>query len=219
MKIIGLGHYSRTGKDSTANAILDHLEKIAPGIRAKKISFAWKLKQVSHELYAWAGLRDPQFYDTPEGEKLRDVVLPAIGKTPVEIWVIVGNLFRDHVHVGTWIDYVLRNDHQLDVLVIPDVRYPNEVEALRQLDAKLVKVVRPGYGPKDTVADKALMHYQDWDYVIGASGEIVELQTWASEFAYSLAGVSRWPKQSGEAKHQAYKIEAPVQPVRPRLAA
>lgn len=213
MKIIGLGHYSRTGKDTLANAIISHSTR-----PAKKIPFAWKLKQQSHELYAWAGLREPEFYDTPAGEKLRDVVLPALGKTPVEIWVIVGNMYRDKVYIGTWIDFVLRTDHQVDLLVIPDVRYPNEVQALRTLGATLVKVVRPGFGPKDTVADKALLYYREWDYVVGASGDINELNEWGRTFAQASDGKYPWPDQLVEDRVFGLNVEAPIQPARSRAA-
>ena len=69
MKVIGLGHYSRTGKDSLANRIAAHCTEM--GVKAAKMPFAWKLKQIAHDLYAWDGLREPEFYDTPEGEKYR----------------------------------------------------------------------------------------------------------------------------------------------------
>lgn len=185
MKIIGLGHYSRTGKDSFANFLLEALARTP--IVAGKMAFAWKLKQICHELYAWAGLREPEFYDTKEGEPYRDVVLEAIGKTPVAIWVDAGTrAFREQVYDRTWIDYLLKNNHGLDVLVIPDVRFPNEVEAVRALGGTLIKVVRPGYGPRKTVADRALLGFTDWDYVIGSSGQMSELQSWANLFAQHL---------------------------------
>ena len=77
MKIIGLGHYSRTGKDTFANALVQDITDRSRGnTRIKKIPFAWKLKQICHDLYAWDGLREPEFYDTSEGEKFRDIKLP-----------------------------------------------------------------------------------------------------------------------------------------------
>ena len=69
---LGFGHYSRTGKDTTANYFLDDY-----GAQAIKRSFAWKLKQICHELYAWAGLRPPEFYETPEAHSRATSSLPA----------------------------------------------------------------------------------------------------------------------------------------------
>lgn len=185
MKIIGLGHYSRTGKDSFANFLIDALQE--RGIVAKKIPFAWKLKDVTHQLYGWAGLREAEFYDTKHGEPFRDVVLPSLGMTPVQVWVAFGTpAVREKVYDRTWIDYVLNSNHDCEVLIIPDVRFPNEVAAIREQDGTLIKVVRPGFGPRQTVADQALVGFTGWDNVIGSSGRINELHFWASTYAHAI---------------------------------
>lgn len=173
-----------------------------------QVPFAWKLKQVCHDLYDWAGLREPEFYETPEGAALRDVPLPTIGKSPVAIWIDMGTpAVRDHVYDKTWIDYVLKRDHGYDVIVVPDCRFENEVEALREKNATLVKVVRPGYGPRNSVADRALLGFTGWDYVIGASGEMEELQDWAVRFARWYAGEGPKPRQSDDEKRAAMAVE------------
>ena len=171
MRILGLGHYSRTGKDSLANFIKKYNKEMFPEpLRIKKISLAWKLKQIAHDLYGWAGLREPEFYDTPEGERFRDIRLPGLKMTPVEVWVAIGTpAIRDNVYDRTWIDYILKTDHNCDLLIVPDVRFPNEVEAFKNEGARLVKVVREGYGPRDTVADQALVGWNGWDYIAGHS--------------------------------------------------
>lgn len=207
MKILGLGHYSRTGKDSLANACLASLKEQAPHLRVAKRSFAWKMKEITHELYGWAGLREPAYYDTREGEQLRNVVLPHIGKTPVEIWVAFGTpAIREQVYDKTWIDYLLKSDLNLDVLIIPDVRFPNEAEAVQAAGGTLGKVVRPGYGPKDTVADRALLGFNGWDYIVGGSGRMAELESWGSQFACFLAGGPR-PIQTDADRRYCMSVE------------
>jgi hypothetical protein len=186
MIIIGLGHYSRTGKDTFANYLLEELEEY--GVSAKKISFASKLKDVCHQLYGWAGLREEAYYNDPEFERYRDVVLPIIGMTPVDIWVKFGTpAVRDQVYQNTWIDYVLNTDFGVDVLIIPDVRFPNEVESLRAKGAHLIKVMRPGIKPRLTVADQALYGVEWFDNTIGQSGTLSELKVWAGQYAESIA--------------------------------
>lgn len=213
MKIVGLGHYSRTGKDTFANALVDWLPK--HGMTAKKIPFAWKLKDICHQLYAWDGLREAAFYDTPDGEKFRDIPLPTIGKTPVELWIAMGTpAVRQNVYEKTWIDYLLRSDHQCDVLVIPDVRFPNEVSAIRELGGSLHKVVRPGYGPRNTVADLALMGYGGWDYVWGAHGDINRLRVEAYRIGASLVGLDEWPVQLASERDFAFSVEKQPEPQR-----
>ncbi|MGH7192225.1 MAG: hypothetical protein ACREJM_01685, partial [Candidatus Saccharimonadales bacterium] len=204
MQIVAFSHYSRTGKDSTANYLLGRLR--SAGVRAEKRSFAYKLKQITHDLYGWAGLREPEFYETEEGAKQRDEPL-AIGKTPVEVWVAVGNLLRDHVHPATWIDYVVKSTDGLDVCLISDCRYENEAEAIKAAGGKIVKVVRPHYGPRQTVADRALMGWPGFDYVIGSSGKLEELEHWATLFSTGLL-TGLWPTQTLEEKLAALKVES-----------
>ncbi len=208
MIVIGLGHYSRTGKDTVANYFLECLSEYKASMRAIKRSLAWKLKQQCYELYAWAGVMPPEHYETKEGEKDRDVKLPALGMTAVELWVAFGTkAIRNNVHDRTWLDYLLKTDHQCDVLLIPDIRFPNEADAIKAMGGIAIKVVRPGYGPRKTVADRALMGYDGWDYVIGAEGTMDSLRHWAARFAsYAASGINK-PYQSVNERTAALRVE------------
>lgn len=181
--IIGIGHYSRVGKDSLANEIHSHL--VARGVRVYKRPFAQKLKEVAYDLYGWDGLMDEEFYNTKEGEAYRDVPLPTIGKTPVEIWVELGNSLRDHIYKETWVEQVLETLDE-GVTIIPDVRFPNEAEAIREKGGYLIKVIRPGVVPKDTVSDRALLDYENWDIVFCNEGSYSQLRLFAEEIAAKL---------------------------------
>ena len=184
MIIIGLGHYSRTGKDTFANALIAALGELNPRLRVARKSFATKLKDVTHQLYGWAGLQNEDYYNNPDHEHERDVILPALGMTPVEVWVKFGTpAVRGQVRDSTWVDYLLKTDHHLDVMVIPDIRFPNEVEAIREVGGHLIKIVRPGFGPRLTIADLALIEYGGWDNVIGETGDIKSLKRWAAIYA------------------------------------
>ena len=197
---IGLGHYSRTGKDSFANFLVASLASCAPTLKVLKRSLAWKLKQITYDLYAWAGMMPPEHYDTPAGEKDRDVVLPALGMTPVGVWVAFGTkAVRNNVYDATWLDYLLKTDHQADVVIVPDVRFPNEVTPIRERGLA-IKVVRPGYGPRKTVADRALSGYDGWDYVYGGvgRGSMEDLAKAATPIAHWLAGLAPLPTQTEE---------------------
>ena len=182
MKIVGLGHYSRTGKDTLAGYILSACKQ--RGLNAKRVGFADEVKVVSQQLYGWAGLKNREFYDRKENEHLRDRPLPLLSDlTPVDVWVAVGNKMRE-VYPHTWIEKAMDlgvNDSTLDILIISDVRFPNECEAIKGEGGNLVKVVRPGYGPKDTASDRALLGYSGWDYIIGGSGELIELMLFADK--------------------------------------
>lgn len=208
MKVIGLGHYSRTGKDSFANYYMAELASLNKGLVAKKLAFAWKLKQIAHELYAWDGMREPEFYETAAGATYRDIPLPTIGKSPVQIWIDLGTpAVRNCVYNRTWIDYVLKGDHKCDVMTVTDVRFENEVESVRGMGGILIKVVRPGYGPRKSPADRALLGWTGWDFIIGASGAMEELRDWALKFAKWTADEGEFPFQSEGDKLSALSVE------------
>lgn len=206
--IIGLGHYSRTGKDSFANFLTAAIRERAPHLRVIKRSMAWKLKQICFELYGWAGVMPPEHYDDPATEKDRDVVLPALGMTPVELWVAFGTkAIRNQVYDRTWLDYLMKTDHGADVLIIPDVRFENEAVAVDKSGGVLAKIVRPGYGPRKTVADRMLLGYDGWHYVIGAEGTMDSLRASAEKFADWVAGVGPKPAQTNEERQIALAVE------------
>lgn len=197
MRIIALGHYSRTGKDSLANFLVDKLAKQAPALRVLKRSLAWKLKQICFELYGWAGVREPEYYETPEGAAAREQVLPALGKTPVELWVDFGTkAVRDNVYDRTWLDYLFKTDHGCDVLIVPDIRFPNEGDEVIARNGVLIKVVRAGHGPRNTSADRALLGYSKWHYVVGGFNGLPELAAFASVLVPSILGTGGLPYQS-----------------------
>jgi hypothetical protein len=205
MQIIGLGHYSRTGKDSFANYFVTALRE--RGLIGVKKSFAWKLKDICFQLYAWDGHREPEYYDTAEGELSRQIKLPTLGMTPVELWIAMGTpAVRQSVYDGTWIEYLTRQKFEADALVIPDVRFPNEAEAINRRGGTLVKVVRPGYSPRKSVADEALKDFTGWDFVIGSSGKMTELHYWAEYFATCIQTGTE-PIQSESERREALKAE------------
>ena len=167
-KILGIGHYSRVGKDTFANELIRLIAEMSPDMKVAKISFASKLKAIAHDLYGWAGLQDEAYYNDKATEHMRDVKLPILEMTPVQLWVALGtDAIREQVYANTWIDYVLKTKTDHDLIIIPDVRFPNEALAIRETNGHLLKMVREGHRPRDTVADQALVDYEDWDNIIG----------------------------------------------------
>ena len=206
MKIIAIGHYRRVGKDTFANYLIEAVHELSPSIRIGKRSWAWKLKQICHELYAWAGLREPEFYETEPGASLREIPLPAIGKSPRQIWIDFGTpAVREHVYDRTWLDYLLKSEHPLDVMVISDTRFLNEAEAVLQEGGEVIKVIRPGFGPGPNKPDLELLDFTRWTNVIGETGNIHELERWASRYARWLCG---GPKPERSAKEMQRALDA-----------
>lgn len=174
--IIGLGHQKRTGKDTLCEALL-YAYRMADQ-DASRVAFGDSLKNVCRLLYGWAGLHNGYYYNLPECEHEREIVLPAIGKTPRQIWIEVGNKLRD-VYAETWIQHALRSDHLSEVLIIPDVRYPNEAQAIKKAGGVLVKVDRPGLPEPTDVADTALSGFDGWDFQFQNTGTLEDLKSQA----------------------------------------
>lgn len=161
-KVIGISGYSRTGKDTTANTIIQTCRDLDPELRAVKRSFAWQLKKTCFDLYGWAGVKGPQHYDDyPED---RTFVLPKLGMDVVQLWIEVGQKLRE-IYANTWIMQVRQEIESglYDLVVIPDCRFPNELALIRELGGSLVRMSREGATPRDS--DTFLDTWSDWDFV------------------------------------------------------
>jgi len=172
--VVGFGHRSRVGKDTCAKFLNTELRML--GISTVHVSFASKLKEVCFDLYGWAGLKRAIHYENCPAD--RQIVLPALNKTPVQIWVEVGNKLRD-VYPLTWVQAALRGQTNVKVVIVSDVRYQNEVDAIRDLGGKVYKVKNSRAVVLDTIADNALQEVPDdgWDGIIENEGTIADLHS------------------------------------------
>lgn len=210
MKIIGIGHYSRTGKDTFANALVKNLKHHRPELRITRTGFARKLKEIAFELYHWAGVMPPEFYETAEGEVARNVRLPQLasdifpdGPTPVELWINLGtDAMRDNVYPHTWRDYLLKGTTDCDVLIITDTRFLNEAMPIKELDGVLIRMLRLGKGPRDSRADYELLRWRGWNYSL-ACDSMQQIVNWADRFAASIIHDEPWPEFTVEHQHKA----------------
>lgn len=216
MKLIAIGHYARVGKDSLANYIQAECFQLDPQFRVIKVSWAYKLKWIAYELYGWAGLREPDFYETVEGALLREVPLPALGLSPRQIWVKLGtDAVRENVYEHTWRDYLLKTDHQADAALITDTRFYNEIQGVEEAGGHRVKVVRPGFGPGPNKPDRELLPYKGWNNTVGETGSLIDLQAWAHKYALWLLGRGPEPRRTREEQEEAAKVEVitPWEPI------
>lgn len=173
VRIFGFGHRSRVGKDTVAGFLAGHIRQTTRNKLVVKTSFATKLKAMTHDLYGWAGLQEADFYERPENEHLRNVKLPEIGKTPVEIWIEFGTTVGRSIYMDTWIKYPLNK--KFDFLIIPDVRFPNEIIEIRKAGGIVYKVENPNVPHRDSVADNALANYTAWNGIIENTGDLKAL--------------------------------------------
>lgn len=151
MQIIGFGHKSRVGKDTIAGYLFTNIKLKYPKKKVRKVGYADLLKEIAWKLYAWDGMQSKDHYD--RNPDARYVKLPTVGKTPVEIWIELGMKVRE-IYPDSWL-FVAMRGFEVDVLIITDVRFPNEAESVTQEGGWLYLVDRPGYdGISDS--DRAL---------------------------------------------------------------
>lgn len=170
--IYAFGHRSRVGKDTCVGFLYTDLR--IRGISVQKISFAFELKMACHTLFGGYGVNHPIYYENhPED---RDKILPDLGMTVVDLWIRFGNDMRA-IQESIWIDLALRRDDgTADVILISDCRFPNEVAAIKGLDGKVYKVIRPDVPIRNSVADEALEDFKGWDGMVLNTGKLDRLQ-------------------------------------------
>lgn len=178
MFIIGLGHRRRVGKDTFAHILIDKLNKM--GIVTEQISFSTPMYQIAEIVYGWAGFKTKEFYDNDEVAKAS--ILPALGKTPRDILIAIGKIFREDIHNDTWIHCALTTPRNCTIGIISDVRFPNEFKLIQECGGKCVKIIRPSYPEFDDPCDSALSKQEGWDYIIENDGTLEDLNKKADEF-------------------------------------
>jgi hypothetical protein len=183
MKIIGLGHQKRTGKDTVANFMVDYLRE--KGYVAEKVGFADELKEQCYHLFSWAGLKWGNYYEGNPEE--REKILPGIYKTPRQIWIEYGQAVCS-VYLHTWVDFVFNKYKKYDFLIIKDVRKLFEISRILDEKGNVFKVINPSIPHTSDVIDDQLLGYTGWDDVLINNGTLDDLKE------LSIKTLKKWYK-------------------------
>lgn len=145
MSIVALCGLAGSGK-GTCGDILHEYHYV-------KMSFADSLKDAVSSIFGWN--RSLLEGDTELSRAFRESVDPfwsnKFGRdiTPRIILQEIGtDLFRDKLLDSIWIDSLERKLSRYDDVVICDARFPNEIEFLSSIGAKLIEVSRPEIEPE-----------------------------------------------------------------------
>lgn len=142
--LIGLVGMKRSGKDTTADFILKHLGDALErdGGKAVKLAFAGKLKTIARDLY---DLTEEQ---TNGPTEIKEAVIPEWGLSPRQIMQRLGTEVARSIHPETWIRYTMRQAVDFResglAVVITDVRFRNEAQAVREAGGWVIRVIRDG---------------------------------------------------------------------------
>lgn len=182
MPLIGIIGEKRHGKDT----IGDYLnEKYG----YEKLSFAGPLKKLTAELF--------DFSEEQINGNLKEEEDKRWGTSPRRLLQVIGTeLFREglgehfpHLKGQIWVlttKNIILKEFQKNPeanLVITDCRFPNEVEMIRELGGKIIKVVRPEYAETDPHASElSIRKMEDYDCLITNDSTLEDLYNKVNKF-------------------------------------
>lgn len=111
----------------------------------------------------------------------------------------LGSAVRDVLGATTWVDAALAA--MPERVVVTDVRYRNEAAAIKEAGGRIVRVVRPGYGPANAHGSEVDLDGWPFDAVIPNTGSLVELRRKVHRLADRIEGFNRYGTRRGEGEH------------------
>ena len=177
--IVGLSGRMRVGKDAAASALVRDLgfQRVGFADKLKELAveadpLVWAMEQplninlgaggLAHEVrrLGWEGAK--------ENRRVREF-LQRLGTGARKV-------FGDDFWVNQALSAVSGNT------VIPDVRFRNEAEAIRNAGGLLIRLNRPGGGGSLHASETDLDEWTDWDLVVNNDGSISDLEAQIVQF-------------------------------------
>lgn len=155
--IVGLSGRKGSGKSTVGAFLVQHM----PG--AREITFARELKELTVRLF---GARPEQAWGTNEQKNER----LSCGRSAREVMQRLGHGLREideNVWVRAWRTSVLGFWQVAGPgpVVVTDVRYPNEMAAIRELGGVVIRLTRVPY-PEDVHASETALDAAKFDAVL-----------------------------------------------------
>lgn len=176
MRVICISAKAGAGKDTFAAMVKKELEDA--GYSVLTTHYADLVKDICKRFFGWNGKKDEY------GRRLMQYVGTDVGRAYNE------NIWVDHIA-----DMLTMFNGQWDFVLIPDTRFPNEIEVLknRGLSVTSVRIHRPDFQTSLTPeqllhpSECALDHY-DFDALIINDGNEADLAEKALNFTRELFG-------------------------------
>lgn len=177
MTLVGIGHVAQVGKSTSAEGLKHDLQ-------FREVSFADPLKVMAMKADPMILSNSTMNVAIGAGHLAKLVQSMGWDKAKVTFPEIraflqrLGTAVRDVMGEDTWLKLALDNVYDDERVVVADVRYRNEFDAVRQRGGFLIKVTRPGHVAYGHVSETELLSVKDdeWDAVIENTGTVIELQ-------------------------------------------
>ena len=132
------------------------------------VHFADSLKETAQVLFRIGEWET----NTQEGKK---TTINWIGKTVRELLQGIGQGLRDAIDFDLWVKILFANTKGWSNYIIADVRYPNEIKAIKERNGILLRIDRKGAGAGNHSSETALDDYKEWDVHIENNNSIEDL--------------------------------------------
>ena len=132
------------------------------------VHFADSLKETAQVLFRIGEWET----NTQEGKK---TTINWIGKTVRELLQGIGQGLRDAIDPNLWVKILFANTEGWSNYIIADVRYPNEIYAIKKRNGVLIRIDRKGAGAGNHSSETALDNYKEWNVHIENNGSIEDL--------------------------------------------
>ena len=164
VRLIGLTGHARSGKDSVSSVLVDDYG-------FTRVSFADAIRDVAYltDPHVIRPLVDTYGWEAAKGEPGVREFLQDLG---MAVRLVLGP--------DTWVDAALpqfRSERDMPLTVVSDVRFPNEVAAIRECGGVIWQVVRPGVSAVNGHESEHALSDLIPDRVIRNSGTLEDLRT------------------------------------------
>lgn len=179
MKIISVSGKAQNGKDTTANILKSLLEEY--GYRVRIVHYADLLKHICRSFFDWDGKKDDAGRN----------ILQYVGTDVVRAK-------RPNFWVDFVIDVIDMFQDEWDYIIIPDCRFPNEIERLKEcgFDVTHIRVVRDNF--TSTLTEQQQRHPSETaldnttpDYIIHNAGSVNDLLATLSDWVVEQGNIQR----------------------------
>ena len=178
--IIGISGKAESGKDTAAKMLEviygnpgisyeDFKDKNYKGFAdIQTVHFADMLKETAMTMC----ILGEDDVNTQAGKKQ---TIDWLGITVRELLQKLGTCVRQGIDNLFWIKSLFANIDGWKNVIIADVRFPEEVQSIKERGGLVIRIDRNGAGAGDHISEIALDDYTDWDFHIGNNGSLEEL--------------------------------------------
>ena len=169
MKIILIGGKARSGKDTTADFVIESLKE--KGLNPCRLQLSSYIKYYAMKYFGWDG---------EEETKPRDL----LNKLATEI---IREKIDPEFHIKRLIEDIKVLSYFFDCFIVSDIRFPLEIEKVKENfdNVTTIKLIRESdeldSSQKAHVSETALDDYDGFDHIINNSGTLEDLKNKVNE--------------------------------------